>query len=507
MADFLKRHADKISGVLSCFDRIVCAGTIPGICYAQGMTTFLYMNKIRIFDYATWAEPLNKEIRENAELIAEEEGIEIEFIRKYKSFRKEDRIAEILQQRGDHPGLVHIFSAMETCHTYRPWHNKKSGKTYVKDSTSKCLHYYFYFIDEHLGLGYLRVPTWAPFRLQAYFNGHNILAGRLKRAGIDFTQIDNMLVDIKEMERAQQIADDFSVKDIHDRLDNAVKRYCPVIRHFGQRYHWSTMQAEYATDIIFNDPDEFAPIYEEIIRTAVHAVKPEQVSMFLGKKLHGLSQAELGSRFSTRIKGHSIKHYMGKNAVKAYDKGDFVLRIETLTNDVSFFKHYRKVEHRDGTTEMKYAPMRKSIYSLPALAELLRASNRRYIEFISTIEDPSGGINDLDRMSRPVYRNKRSYRGFNLFHGRDIELFRTIVRGEFTIHGFRHKDIKAFFPDKSSSQISRLLKRLRMHAIIKKVGNTYKYYLTAMGKRIVATSLKLKEMFVIPYLRGLRPCD
>ena len=42
----------------------------------------------------------------------------------------------------------------------------------------KCLHYYFYFIDAEFGLCYLRVPTWAPFRLQFYCNGHNWLAAR-----------------------------------------------------------------------------------------------------------------------------------------------------------------------------------------------------------------------------------------------------------------------------------------------------------------------------------------
>ena len=35
-----------------------------------------------------------------------------------------------------------------------------------------CLFYYFYFIDKNLGLCYLRVPTWAPFRLQLYCNAH-----------------------------------------------------------------------------------------------------------------------------------------------------------------------------------------------------------------------------------------------------------------------------------------------------------------------------------------------
>ena len=73
---------------------------------------------------------------------------------------------------------------METCNTYKPWHNKASGKTYLKPDQSKCLHYYFYFIDPQLGLGYVRVPTWCPFRLQVYINGHNLLAAELKQAGI-----------------------------------------------------------------------------------------------------------------------------------------------------------------------------------------------------------------------------------------------------------------------------------------------------------------------------------
>lgn len=81
------------------------------------------------------------------------------FISKSKQFRKEDRIREILQARDDHPGLVHIFSAMEQCTAHKPWHNKATGKTYVESRKGRCLHYYFYFIDEELELCYLRVST------------------------------------------------------------------------------------------------------------------------------------------------------------------------------------------------------------------------------------------------------------------------------------------------------------------------------------------------------------
>ena len=58
----------------------------------KGMTEYFYANQIRIFDYPKWAEALRDAIRENMERIAAENGIEIEFVRSKKSFRKEQRV-------------------------------------------------------------------------------------------------------------------------------------------------------------------------------------------------------------------------------------------------------------------------------------------------------------------------------------------------------------------------------------------------------------------------------
>ena len=144
------RYSSKITGILSCYDRIVINGTLPQISNAQGMTSYLYKNSIRIFDYPKFAEPFKNQIRENAKTIASDNDIEIEFVRKKKT-RKEDLISKVLEKRGNHSGLVHIISAMESCPTYRPWHNKISKKTFLKPDQSKCLTYYFYFIDEVFG--------------------------------------------------------------------------------------------------------------------------------------------------------------------------------------------------------------------------------------------------------------------------------------------------------------------------------------------------------------------
>ena len=134
------------------------------------------------------------------------------------------------------------------------------------------------------------------------------------------------------------------------------------------------------------------------------------------------------------------------------------------------------------------------------LREILEAANRRYLEFLSAIEDPRNGRDKLDRLSQPVQNQGRSYPGFNLFDAGDEALFTAIARGEFNISGMKNHTLRPFLPAKNSSQVSRLLKRLRLHGLIKKVGHTYKYYLTQFGKAVITTALKLRELVIIPQL-------
>src|SRR5437763_14577521 len=108
--------------------------------------------------------------------------------------------------------------------------------------------------------------------------------------------------------------------------------------------------------------------------------------------------------------------------MKLSDKFGLILRIETTVNDPTFFKHYREVEHRDGSRQTKWASMQKTIYSLPALRELLEAANRRYLEFLSAIEDPRAGRNKLDKLSQPVEQEGRRYSGCHLFNKNDENL-------------------------------------------------------------------------------------
>jgi hypothetical protein len=99
-----------------------------------------------------------------------------------------------------------------------------------------------------------------------------------------------------------------------------------------------------------------------------------------------------------------------------------------------------------------------------------------------------------------VHHEGRSYPGFNFFDSGDDALFRAIARGEFNIAGLQNKALRRSLSGKTSGQISRSLKRLRLHGLIRKVAHGYKYYLTQFGKRVIATGLKLRELVIIPQL-------
>ena len=131
------------------------------------------------------------------------------------------------------------------------------------------------------------------------------------------------------------------------------------------------------------------------------------------------------------------------------------------------------------------------------------AANRRYLEFISAIEDDRVGTDKLNKISQPMEENDRAYRGFNFFDPEDEELFEVLGSGEFNISGFQNKDLRRRVEGKNTGQISRLMKRLRTHGLIKKIGRTYKYYLTSMGKQVIALGLKLKNLYVIPELSAV----
>jgi hypothetical protein len=309
---------------------------------------------------------------------------------------------------------------------------------------------------------------------------------------------DNAFVRIDDWTRAQELAASLSPDQLHRTLDRYAAKCCPVSDTFGQSYHWSLMQVEYATDLAFRSTATLGPLYEQLIRQTVLNVKAEQVATFLGRQISPLLAQEVGSQFSTRIEGTCVKHRFGKSSIKMYDKCGIVLRIETTTNNVSFFKHHRKVEHRDRPPTRDLAPVKKTIYSLIDLREILLGCNRRYLAHLSALDDFSAGVRALDRLARPRDVGGKTVKGINFFEPGDKALMHALQNPRVNIAGIRRGDLLTDLGMFSPSRLSRQLRRLLDIGVIKRVTGTYRYYLTKAGRAATAAAARITASTIVP---------
>jgi hypothetical protein len=106
-----------------------------------------------------------------------------------------------------------------------------------------------------------------------------------------------------------------------------------------------------------------------------------------------------------------------------------------------------------------------TLYNLSPLQETLHEANQRYLKFISAAATLEVGVEKLHRLTETQVENDHRYNGFNLLSEEDAVLFRTLLRGKFTINSFTAKDLRQLLWDNNPGQMTRLLRRLRAHGL------------------------------------------
>jgi DNA-binding PadR family transcriptional regulator len=85
----------------------------------------------------------------------------------------------------------------------------------------------------------------------------------------------------------------------------------------------------------------------------------------------------------------------------------------------------------------------------------------------------------------------------------DLQALLAVLRGEHHISGLTNRGLQRVLTNKNAGQIGRILKRLRLHGLIRRIGGTYKYYLTRLGQKLLIAALKLKEHLIVPELQAI----
>ena len=164
------------------------------------------------------------------------------------------------------------------------------------------------------------------------------------------------------------------------------------------------------------------------------------------------------------------------------------------------FVKRRKVEHRQGPPTRVLAPVKKTIYSLIDLREIMLGCNRRYLAHLAALDDFSAGVRALDRLTKPRTVEQKTLKGINFFDPVDNALLHALQNLRVNIAGIRRADLLPLLDQLSPDRLSRQLRRLRDLGVIKRVAGTYRYYLTRIGRAATAALCRVTQTVIIPAL-------
>ncbi len=507
MNEFIERHRDSVIGVLSGFDRVRFRGTLRWLCYADGLGRWLSTMKVLLKDFGSLTQRVTDGIRAAAEEIAAAAGRPIRYLAS-PAQSKEEYARAIAAEDDVRAGLLCVLTAVEPCQSFRIARDRSRRQLVLQGALRKCLHYYFYWIHPQWGFCHARLQTWLPMTVQICLNGREWLARQMDAAGLRYVRRENTFVWIEDVPAAQRLLDEQLRTPWAAALNRLLPQFHPTWPQWaGQTapvgYYWSIQESEWATDVMFRDARTLAQLYPHLIRHATTHLGSRDVLRFLGRRVpahggvNGKFAGEVVSDLRARPEGLRIKHRVNGNSLKMYDKQGSVLRIETTLNNPRDLRVFRRKEG-DRRGRQAWRVLRRSVADTHRRAAVCQAANERYLVSLAAAETPTPLGQLTAGLCQPVRWKQQRVRALNPLAPGDASLLEAVGRGEFLLNGFRNRDLRAhlFAPAadaqttrRQSSAVTRKLRLLRAHGLIRKVPRTHRYLLTAKGQRCVTAVL------------------
>jgi hypothetical protein len=514
MLDLIRKLGDRVVGVLSGFDRLMFRGILRCVINPRGLNGYLYGAKVAMKDFGKHAEEVSELVKDASLQEARQTGRPIQYLPS-SQVRKKDLALKIAQQDGIHDGLICVLTCVEPCMSFHVRRDRQAKKIALESRTRKCLHLYHYYDHPQFGLMHVRLQTWFPFGMQVCLNGREWLIRELQRAGIGYQRRDNCVCQVDDLPAAQRLLDEQLTVSWPTLLNELARRVHPAHETVfancppeARQYYWSAAETEWASDLLFRDPDQVLPLAERLIGQSMRVHGPGSVMRFLGRTVRkdDLPRASFGGEIFSDVRtfeqGLRIKHRVNANSVKMYNRPG-VLRIETTINNPKEFKVYRTTEtNPDG--KQAWLPLRKGVADMHRRAQVSQASNARFATALAAGLSEDAPLKDLaaalcSRVTRPGREQpdgsrarSRTFRALNPLSPEDMRLLTFVARPEYGISGLRNQDLRGELYQgepaddaerrRRSAQVSRRLSLLRAHGIVEKVSKSHRYRVTETGR-------------------------
>ena len=518
MQEFIAKYREKLQGVISGFDRLVFRGTLRAISYAAGMNAYLCRKKVWLGDFAEHVEAVSERLKQSSLAQAGRLGRQVVYLA--SSQVDKDAVArQICAREKISQGPVCVITCVEPCSSFEVYRNRLTKKLELVPRLRKCLFLYHYGIHPRFGFMNARIQTWFPFPTQICLNGREWLARQMDGRGLKYVREDNCFPWIEDFDQAQKLLDQQPKLCWRKHLDAIANQLNPIRRElfdqFPVSYYWSTYQSEWATDVVFRDPAVLKRLYPILMQHGMTTFSSPDVMRFLGHNIpahgqvHGNFAGEVRSDLQERKEGIRIKHRVNGNSVKAYGKAlraeGSVFRVETTINFVNDFRVYRRKEG-DRKGPRSWRQLRRGIADMPRRAKVSQQCNQRYLAALASVDADQRLMELAEHLEKATTWKGKRVRGLHPFSGPDSTLFQLISRGEWALCGFRNSDLQRLLfsqpaesPEEKrrrSAWVSRRLRLLRAHHLIKKMPHENRYHLTEFGRTATSAILAARQATV-----------
>jgi len=501
---FLNKFGQHVTGILCGFDRLRFRGTLRMLFDPAIMETYLLRCGILLKNFKAFAQNLTDRVKAAAYHAAQAAGRPVRYLPR-PDVAKEDLARQIARDDNVRSGLIAVLTAVEPCLSYSLRGDHQTQHIHLVLETRKCTHLYHYFLHPAFGLCHVRVQTWFPFTVDVCLNGREWLARQMERAGLNYEQRDNCFVRLSDASKAQALLDRQLRTDWPKQLGRLLAQAHPLhaelSRPLKQDYYWSASQTEFATDLIFRDARTLATLYPQFLQHGIRSFASPDVLRFLGRRSPNAFQGEVTSTLKHRPEGVRLRHTVNGNSIKVYDKQGRVLRVETTIVRPDQFTVYRPAEG-DPEERFKWQRLRRGVADLWRRAEVSRAANGRYLAALASVTGKTPLKTEAAAVCRPVTVDGQRHRALNPWSAADGALLEAVSRGEFTLAGFRNRDLRGLlYPRKApveeerrrAARVTRQLALLRAHGLIRKVSGTHRWLVTEHGRRLITALLAARQ--------------
>ena len=507
--DFSGRYGDLLTGSYDCVDRIVLnayfsLGHNPG-------------------GFRVWWRRLHEgseELLDNTHLMrfagrfarrvkawGESAGVPVIYC---KAGQRKHLIAEeYLATHEVSTGVFLVLAAKAPASVWEVTRTASGAIANLAKKTTYVNHYSFHIMDPAWGHVTVKMSGHPPFPAQVILNGHEYVAATARAAGIGFTKEGNCFTGIADPRGLARVADTLSQPAAIGRLGQVCDRWiysaCLCFgldsseqARSGFRYAYSIYQAEYSRNLLFGSGGQMEDLFDRILdRTRSRLDIPTLRTLFgLKNRPHHNRAAGPPAQEAVIEKSQYgltwFRVRFGLLQLKAYTKGEHVLRFEATVHNTRELHCRRSLEH------------------FPEIITRLAGMAERFATTLDCADITFIADGTLDELPLPSELGRARVSGVDLNKPRIRAALSAALALAAAPRGFTVAEFTARVQAMNGQatyttrQAAYDLRKLRGKNLIIKPGRSRRYQTPAPAARTIAALLALRDQVIAPILAGIR---